>query len=76
MVFNEIYKVEVPEKVFVGEGFTVFVFADGEIPFPQIIISQQEGNDWIVKDILVALEEPEFTASAFLLILIETVKLI
>ncbi|MHC4874389.1 MAG: glycosyl hydrolase family 57, partial [Planctomycetota bacterium] len=58
MVFGEIYKVEVPEKVFVGEGFTVFVFADGEIPFPQIILSQDDGHDWIIKDILVAIEEP------------------
>ncbi len=53
MIFTSIKTIELPEKIDVGQGFTIVVIADGEMPFAQIIIRHSDGWEWIVKEQLV-----------------------
>ena len=49
MIFISIEKVELPKTVKVGEGFTLVMVADGEVPFAQVIVRHDDGWEWIVK---------------------------
>lgn len=50
MIFTKIESVELPQTVSTGEGFSVLVEANGEMPFAQVIIRQPGGWEWIVRD--------------------------
>lgn len=48
-MFTSIEHVELPSQIRVGEGFNFWVVADGEIPFAQVILRQQDGWERIIK---------------------------
>lgn len=58
MIFTTIEQVELPRHPIVGRGFTVTVIANGDIPFPQIVLRQADGWEWFVKDLRVTVEGP------------------
>ena len=53
MIFTRIERIEVPERAETGSGFEVSMYTDGEVPFPQLILRQQEGREWLVREVLV-----------------------
>ncbi|BAP54721.1 glycosyl hydrolase, family 57 [Thioploca ingrica] len=50
MIFTNIKKIELPKTAKLGEGFTVVMVANGEVPFPQLIVRHADGWQWIVKE--------------------------
>jgi len=49
MIFTTIEQVELPSQVNAGAGFTVTLVANGDIPFPQLIIRQAGGWESLIK---------------------------
>jgi len=54
MVFSKIIDVELPKRPLVGKGFSVTMVTDGEVPFPQMIVRQDDGSEHFIKDELVS----------------------
>jgi hypothetical protein len=54
MMFSNIIDVELPKRPLVGKGFSVIAVTDGEIPFPQMIVRQDDGSEHFIKDELVS----------------------
>jgi hypothetical protein len=50
MIFTSIKNIELPKTAKPGEGFTVVMVANGEVPFPQLILRHADGWQWIVKE--------------------------
>jgi len=49
-VFSKIISVGLPKHPLIGKGFSVTMLTDGEVPFPQMIVRQDEGSEHIIKD--------------------------
>jgi hypothetical protein len=58
MSLQSIRRVELPERVRVGEGFVVRMQTEGEPRFAQLIVRHADGHEWIVRDHLVEQEGP------------------
>jgi hypothetical protein len=54
MVFSKIVDVELPKRPLIGKGFSVTMVTDGEVPFPQMIVRQDDDSEHIIKDELVS----------------------
>ena len=54
MVFSKIIDVKLPKRPLVGKGFSVTMVTDGEVPFPQMIVRQDDGSEHFIKDELVS----------------------
>ncbi|MCV6637320.1 hypothetical protein [Candidatus Albibeggiatoa sp. nov. NOAA] len=54
MVFSKIIDVELPKRPLVGKGFSVTMVTDGEVPFPQMVVRQDDGSEHFIKDELVS----------------------
>jgi len=50
MIFTRIEKVELPETAKINKGFTVVMTTNGKVPYAQLIVRQNDGWEWIVKD--------------------------
>lgn len=50
MIFTNIEQVELPQQPRVGEGFTVVMITNGEVPFPQLILRHHDGWERFIKD--------------------------
>lgn len=50
MIFTRIEKVDLPKTAQLNKGFTVIMTANGEVPYAQLIVRQNDGWEWIVKD--------------------------
>jgi len=47
MVFSKIIKLQTPDLLTVGKDFEVVMHADGEVPFPQLILRQEYCPEWV-----------------------------
>lgn len=47
MVFSTIIKLQVPHQITTGQGFEVLMHTDGEVPFPQLILRQENRPEWV-----------------------------
>jgi hypothetical protein len=50
MIFTNIEQIELPQQPRVGEGFTVVMITNGEVPFPQLILRHADGWERLIKD--------------------------
>jgi hypothetical protein len=60
MPFQCFLSIDLPDAVKTAAGFDIVVTADGDIPFPQLILRQPGAWEWLIKDQRVEVGEEDY----------------